>query len=1073
MAFLLHLSNNMNQLIKNELLPLIDQASADPLIPERIIVQSQGTSAFLKKEITKNRGVICNLDLPFLNNFVNEILEKNLAEPPEIEFFQPEIMCWQIYSILEDIEDKYSILNRYIAGRNRDLKRFQLAEKIARVFDNYQIYRPHIPLKWEKGDIKKDESWQAEIWCELTRDRISRARGFYNFIENGELSPDFNRDHISIFGIPAMAPVYLCFFKKLSHFIDIHYFNLCYNYSKEYEKLPLNKEKFCSLYKFDLAANPGQEYENSFLASNGQSGLEFNRLLISIADQNIRKKVERSPVNLLNVIQNSVYNDERKVSLKSDDSIRIHQTHNKMREMEVLYNNLLNIINKDESVRPGDITVIIPQLEEYLPYIKAVFNRYKEDNDKYLPYRVADLSAFKFRQFIDTFINILNITNSRFKASYILQILENKMVSAAFDIDEDELELINKWVRESGIRWGIDEKYHRQYGMSAFRENSWRFGMDRMLLGYAINENEKIYKDILPYNKIEGQNSETLGKLVSFINFLVQLEWKFKKTHTLQEWHQIIQEIAETFFSSDNQSYEYIFFLENNIEKLFSSLDPGGELEFGIDTIRHYLKENIIPETSGRGYFRGEITIGSARHLQGVPAKVIYIPGLNQGEFPRVESPLSFDLYNQEQWLGDRSKRNEDRFLFLSSLMAAQKYFYVSYIGYNDKNEEIPPSSVISDLLDLLEDSSRNEEEYKELVNSIHIKHRLHGFSPEYFTDSNNLQSYFENDFDAARALQNPPQTKQFFNKSAALPAPDERLITDISIEDLEDFVRNPAKHFTEKRLDLKFPVNYDKELKDIEPVELDYLELYQLDSRIQKNMIKNQDDERDYEILRHEGRLPVKNRSRIIYNEHYNSIQETLNKEYAGLAKTPAEYLGNLSSKFIKLKINSTNIQGTLDSVYDNRINIHFKAAKFKGKYAIKMWLHHILLSSAVGETVETFAFFKNKKKEPVCYQLKPVSIENAQNILEKIVELYIKNLHRPIPFFPNTSFARYRNKNFYRKWYTQNLGDKEIPGEYDDQYVKLYFDKNVIHEKSFAGIAEKIFDKFNDYFLEVKNGG
>src|SRR6056297_2416450 len=108
MALILHFSNSMEKLITNDLIPLIEDAPRDPLIPERIVVQSQGISAYLKKELTSQRGIIGNLDLPFLNNFVNEILENNLADPPEIDYFQPEVMGWQIYSILEKIEGKYS-----------------------------------------------------------------------------------------------------------------------------------------------------------------------------------------------------------------------------------------------------------------------------------------------------------------------------------------------------------------------------------------------------------------------------------------------------------------------------------------------------------------------------------------------------------------------------------------------------------------------------------------------------------------------------------------------------------------------------------------------------------------------------------------------------------------------------------------------------------------------------------------------------------------------------------------------------------------------------------------------------
>ena len=1070
MAFILHSSTRLERLIDQELASLLDKAPADPFIPERIIVQSQGMSAYLKKELTRIRGLTCNLDLPFLNNFVNEVLEETLDEPPATEYFQPEILCWPIYAILRNIASKYDILKNYIAGQNRDLKRFQLACKIADVFDNYQIYRPHLLLRWQGGKIKEDEKWQAEIWCQLIKNHISRTVGFWKFITTDEIEYKSELDHISVFGISTMAPIYLSFFKKLSHYIDVHFFTACYCGSEKYQKLAKVQSEWKSIYGFNLENKVYHQNKNQFLSSNNITGKEFDLLLKNKADRAINNLIPVESGSMLNNVQKAFVNDKKQIDLEYDDTLQIHKVHSKMREVEVLYNNLLRILDKRNSIRPQDITVIIPELEEYIPYIIAVFSRYSEGDKKHIPYRIADISAISFNKFVDTFINILNVGNSRFKAGYLLKILENELVRAAFDFVEDDLDLISKWIRESGIRWGIDEDDHERFGNSKFRENSWQFGLNRLLLGYSINnDNDQLYKTILPYDKIEGQDSEILGNMYRYVHAMMEIDKKFQKNYDLREWREIIIDVIDRFFKSNNKNYDYVFQLKNTIENLFEHIDGHqNSTRIGIDTIRYYLKENITARNSNRGYFRGEITIGSAQHLNGIPAKVICLLGLNEGTFPRIDSRLSFDIYQNQDWLGDRSKRNEDRYLFLSSLMSARECFYVSYVGYDKNNEALPPSSVISDLIDILKEDHSYDLEFE---NNLHVSHKLHGFSPAYFTSRNWLFSYFEDDFTAASALQNQSSSREFYSPDMDFPSLQKNVKSEITVNELEKFFKNPAKFFTQHRLNIKFPSNYENDIKDREPVDIDVLEGYHLDTRIQKAILQEKDRNEEYKILKAEGRLPVQSRSRMAFNEHYESVKSNLEEEYKYIRKTPYQYLKNCNPKFVKIKMESYIIRGELGSVYNNRINIFYRPAKYKGKYAIKMWLNHLILSLAEKKEVQTLGFYKKKGSEPVCYRIKPLDKNKARSLLDNLVKIYLTGLERPLAFFPNTSFRKFQGRSVKTRWVGQQYRNNTSTGEYENDYVQLYFDKDIVKQERFERLAEKVFSEFDVYWEEVKN--
>ncbi len=49
--------------------------------------------------------------------------------------------------------------------------------------------------------------------------------------------------------------------------------------------------------------------------------------------------------------------------------------------------------------------------------------------------------------------------------------------------------------------------------------------------------------------------------------------------------------------------------------------------------------------------------------------------------FPRDTPPLAFDLIARRPRPGDRSRRDDDRYLFLEALLAARRRFYVSFVG--------------------------------------------------------------------------------------------------------------------------------------------------------------------------------------------------------------------------------------------------------------------------------------------------------------------------------------------------------------------------------------------------------
>ena len=190
-----------------------------------------------------------------------------------------------------------------------------------------------------------------------------------------------------------------------------------------------------------------------------------------------------------------------------------------MRELEVLYDHLLDWFERDPELAPRDILVMIPDIEQYAPLIHAVFGSPEQEALR-IPFSVADRTARTQSHLIETFLSLLNLASSRLGASRVLALLESAPVRRKFELVEDGLEPIHHWVEEVRIRWGQDEQQRASLGLPAWSENTWRHGLERLLLGYAMAGSGKLFQNILPYDDIEGGAADVLGKLADFVETL-------------------------------------------------------------------------------------------------------------------------------------------------------------------------------------------------------------------------------------------------------------------------------------------------------------------------------------------------------------------------------------------------------------------------------------------------------------------------------------------------------------------------------------------------------------------------
>ena len=126
--------------------------------------------------------------------------------------------------------------------------------------------------------------------------------------------------------------------------------------------------------------------------------------------------------------------------------------------------------------------------------------------------------------------------------------------------------------------------------------------------------------------------------------------------------------------------------------------------KISLSIVTDFLSSHFSQGDASRQFMVGQVTFCSMLPMRSIPFKVIAVLGLNDGEFPRQRQPLGFDLMSQAKTrLGDRSRRGDDRYMFLEAIISARQALYLSYQGRNIKNNnEKQPSLVLKELMDYL-----------------------------------------------------------------------------------------------------------------------------------------------------------------------------------------------------------------------------------------------------------------------------------------------------------------------------------------------------------------------------------
>ena len=1015
--------SNRLEVLAGKLAGLVESEPSEPFTPERIVVPHQTMGRWLRLEIARELGIAANIKFELPAEFAWSILRGAVPDLSKSQGFAPAALRWHIFELLPDFARTADAaeVGRFLDDGD-ERKRFELADKLAGIFDRCVNFRGDWIRDWEQG---KTPHWQARLWQLLAKTVSEQhwvhALDAFNQKLKGGGEPEGWPRRAFIFGISAFSPSYLQLLKQLGEKFDLHVFLL--NPSSEYWADLRSKKEIHRLVQDGDATEQHYEEGNKLLAAWGRAGRFTYDNLIAEEDE-----VEALPwqpegetrlaavqidiLEIRNTTDSAAANDAA-----ADCSLQIHCCHSPMREAEVLHDRLLDLLAKNISIEPSDIMILTPDLARYGPAIAAVFEAEGRIPVRLSRFRSADSSTAQ------AFLDLLSLPASGYGIDAVLAPLEASALRTRFDIRETSLAAIREWVHAAGIRRGVEAG--EGVGSAPIGDHTWREGLRRLLMGYAVGDRDELVSGVASVTirgeagfEAGGVDFATLGRFMAYCELAFALRSRLAAPRPAAAWAEALRAIAGQFFDDGSKLAAYpnldaARLVAEEFEELRALLD-GFQQQFAsikcrvsFDVVAAALKEGASEAALGPARLADGASIGNLKTGQIPPAAVVCVVGMNGGDFPRNPHRYAFDPFEMfPRRAGDRDARQEDRFAFLEALLAARTAFVATYTGRNQSDDaEMQPSVVLEELLEYL--AGR----FLSAKSPAAIEHPLQPFSPRYFEPApdNPLFSYSPAMLQAAKALRGG--VKPAWRWSTALP---EAPKGEVALAELEQFFASPAQALLRERFGVRLR-DVDAELDQNEPLQIDNLEKYHLRAGLIERGGIGRIDPFAYERLRPRARasgaLPHGGFGELIIDDAEEQLEE-LNKN---LEKHPAA----LEAEPVRIEFETAGfrVAGYLSNIgKDNEgqpYMVWWRNGKQRAIDLIKIHLRQLAWRAAGNPPLKAEAFWLDKTAgipSPSEIQERQSSAQALQ-MIEHWLEARWRGLSAPLPFAAEPSLAYVKN--------------------------------------------------------------
>ena len=1056
------------QVLKNQPLAVLE--------PEVILLQSNGMKHWLEIALASDDALgICaatRMDLPgaYLWQVYRAVLGP--AAVPAAMPFDKASLVWRLVRLLPglcDADAVYAPLKRYLGAPLQPRKLYQLALQLADVLDGYQSYRADWLADWADGrnvlagtttqvDLPAEHAWQAQLWRDIRSDvggtlaNSSRAAVHEKFLTamqavaqrfaaTGQRPPGLPA-RLVVFGVsslPMQLVQALAALGQVSQVLMLVQNPCQYFWGDVVEghaalRAQVRRRQSPKPAQTLAAAAPCAA-THPLLASWGKQGRDYLHLLDGFdAPEQYRQhwskvdvfvdpaaaQLPQQPASQLAQLQSNILslNPEPDAPQPGADdaSLEFVSAHSAQRELEVLHDRLLAWFDADPNLKPRDVMVMVPDMEAFAPHIQAVFGRFAPGQVGFIPYAVADTTA-RSAPLVLALEQLLNLPHARLTLQDWASWFEVAAVRARFKLSEADVQQLQDWLLAAGVRWGLDAAHRQLWGLpagtSGLAQNTWAFGLRRLLLGYALGAGWDasadthagaaqgtggVWQATLAQPALSSLSAPLMAALLDWLQATSDALALLSQDHTPTEWGHRLTTLVQRFFAPADAGDERV--IARLLEPLQTWLDAceaaALDTPLPLEVVREHWLASIEVGNLQQRFFGGGVQFGTLMPMRSIPFAVIALLGMNDGAYPRVQAARDFDLMASSWRAGDRSRREDDRYLFLEAILSARQKLYVSWQGHSaTDNSDRPPSVLVAQLLDH--------------INALWTPpHRaqvqpLQPFSKVYFEAGSGFETY-ASDWAVAHIEPVPAALENIVN------SPHFEAISTPTLDDLQRLLRAPVDVFFRNRLQTTLDQLGDLAEPD-EPFALNALQQHQAGA----DLLHNADSTQALVRLQGSGQLPL-----AAFGERTaHSLMDIAAQVRARLQPWQAQYPLALQAQPVDLAFEAgLGLSGTLEGLLsstgqatdaclqlDARPGAVFQGKKgvqqARGHVLVNLWLRHLagcasglqLTSVLVGVDGEVL--------------LRPLAVDVAREILHRLVQAYAQAWAAPLPVSVKTAWA------------------------------------------------------------------
>ena len=1061
---LIILHGNQLEQLRSTVFQWVRQNPLDPLEPDIYLVQSNGVAEWLKIAIAEDTGVCAATRIELPGRFLWGIYRNMLGreEIPSTSPLDKSPLTWRLMRLIPELLEQvdFEPLRRFLADGDQE-RRLQLAERLAGLMDLYQLYRADWLNDWAEGrdqlqsaqgDVKPlaaDQRWQAQLWRAILTDIPEDSRGlgrinihqrFVTAIKNGLKPVTRLPRRVVLFGVSALPKQTLEALSALSAHTQVLLAvpNPCQYYwgdiiegsllfKAHYKRQQLKGGKDLS----QFSPEDLHTHCHPLLANWGRQGRDFIRMLDDFDNAAVtRERFSSLRIDLFSEGEGNTLLERVQVAIRdllpiidhpqsqfdiADKSIEFHVTHSVQREVEVLHDQLLSMLADADAdadadagvktpLRPRDVVVMVPDIETFSPAIRSVFGQYSRQDPRYIPFEIGDVKDRSINPIIVAMDWLLRLPQQRCQQSEVRDLLDVPALAKHFGLTAEDLPQLSQWIEGSGIRWGLDQAHRNGLGLKPSGEqNSWIFGIRRMLLGYASGDSTT-YSGVEPYAEVGGLDAALAGSLAQFIEALIYWRGLLAESASPADWGARARNLLQSFFAANDESDQLLLGrLDETLQYwLESCINAGFEEKVPLGVFREAWLGTVDDQTLNHRFVSGGVTFCTLMPMRAVPFRVVCLLGMNDGDFPRRTQHVDFDLLAQPDMArpGDRSRRDDDRYLMLEALLSARDKLYISWVGRNVRdNGEQPASVLVSQLRDYLVTGLHCE------LERMTTEHPLQPFSRRYF-EKNGLLTY-------AKEWRVAHSSLDAKIDSDTLPQYELELDFKLKIEELARFVKHPAKYFFRKRLGVIF-TDDESSGEDDEPFGFNGLEEYTLvDSLLDDVGAPEAIDQvsirlrQKAERLSREGALPIG----LIGQEWQDRLVDELIPIRKEWLKLRAQYPMPAEKLPVLFLHDGIRLDDWFDKIYSNgkdtawltqiASKVTTSKGEARGEKLIEGWIRQ-LVAATLDYPITGYLVARD-----AIVTMQPLKHEESKVILASLISYWRDGINRPLPTACKTALA------------------------------------------------------------------